>query len=220
MDTIENNAIDDKTGWVVFLDVFGFEAMFTTQENYNDLHIRLKTCHEKVAQKIVMLEEKTFKIIFSDSLFLFYIVTNEENKHQVLKQCISDIRSILSIFAEQDLCLKGGMAYGQVIYGNNILLGAPVLRAYGYEREMIIPLVLLPLKEVLEYEKNEKYAYLPQMNDCRLKNGGIIYGSCILPRKLKAFTQLAKTKYEEYRITGPYDVAHRWKQALDFVKNL
>jgi hypothetical protein len=200
-------------GWVVFLDVFGFGAMLHDHD-YAATQDRLIGCRERLLDLPGWRESPPSIHSFSDSTFLFYEVTAAKDKLPILRRCKEDIEQVLGIFAESELPLRGGIAYGSVAFGTGSIVGEAVARAVRYESSLRIPLVLLPAREVIGEDSHGEIGWLPEMTDIELKEGQLIHGGLIFPRPLEVLTRLATQRYESYKIWGPYDVAKAWHQVL------
>lgn len=207
----------DRQGWVVFLDVFGFTAMLDSQE-IEDTHRRLTTCHKRMSNLPTWSTDPPLTYLLSDSVFLLYLVPTPETKFQVMRRCIQDVEEVLGVFAQDDLPLRGGIAYGKVRTGPLTLVGQAVARAASYEASFPLPLVLLPAREILGESCTTDW--VPEMTDVGLKNGQLMLAHTVFPKPLEALTDLATRRYEESRIWGPYDVANAWHQVLEEIRSL
>ena len=153
---------------------------------------------------------------FSDSVFLFYQVTDNKNHLVVLQKCIDDLITLMGIFVKEELPLRGGMAYGDVIAGQNILIGKPVIRAVQNEGLIDAPLILLPASELLD-NSLLMYGHRPKLEDIDLKNNESMRGKLISSFPKDDYIELILKKYEHYVVNGPYQIAPKWDKANKFI---
>lgn len=218
MDTIEYGV---HFGWVVYLDVYGLKAMMKERQ-YLGLAERLSKCYSEVKCKLPWDESQPVYLNFQDTVMLFYSVdaSHDEDKFSVLQRCLGDVQEILVIFFQAEFPLRGGIAYGEVAYNANLLLGSAVERAIQYEKEVAAPLVLLPAKEYVEMSDNASTclsSVAPRVQDVALKDGGFLYGILLHPRPVDGFVKFIREKYRHHGLYGPPEVAKAWGEAYLYI---
>ncbi len=199
-------------GWVVFLDVFGFRAMLDARDGA-ELQGQLARCRVRMFGMPEWKDSPPHVYTLSDSVFLLYEVPSPVEKLPVLKRCREDVEELLGIFAEEKLPLRGGISFGEVIFGPFVLIGQPVARAVEYEGRLPVPLVLLPAKELAD-AAGEGIVWLPNMTDIDLKDAHLMHGVLLSPSPIDPLIGLAEEELLETRIHGPYHVAKAWSETL------
>jgi len=208
-----------QNSWVAFLDVFEFTAM-VKNVGYEKLGVKLEECHRKIFKLMQSRNDQSSLFIFSDSIFLSYSIADEQKRLEDLTKCIDYMRHILDIFVECELPLKGGLAFGPVLHGEKQLFGEPLVRAVMYGKMNNVPMVLLPMFELTEFQKTMQATRLPEPLDIELNNHGNVYSTYVVPNKLSNFKELAMKEYERYRIVGPYNVARAWRKTVRYIDGL
>lgn len=214
----EGSEAKKATGWVVFLDVFGFGAMLVDRDSA-EIQGQLARCRDRMLQMPAWEDDAPNVYAFSDSVFLLYEVASPVEKLQVLKRCREDVEELLGIFADEKLPLRGGISFGEVNFGPFVLIGQPVARAVEYEGRLRVPLVLLPAKELGDAEAGG-IGFLPKMEDVELKDGHLMHGVLISPIPIDSLIELADEEFLETRIHGPYHVASVWKEVLSVLRRV
>lgn len=202
-----------KSGWLAYVDVYGFVSMLEAKKD-EALSRQLSKCHEELSRLPLWDANPPHICIFSDSMFIFYpVLGNEaEEKFEVMQRCIDDVGDIMALFADKGLPLKGGIAYGELSVGENLLVGSAVVRAVQYEKMIGMPVVILPVRELLEKQSETVIVMnAPPLQIVTLKNGDILEAHVILPEHLEEFQVLARKRYDHHKCWGPYDVAKAWQ---------
>ena len=207
----------NNDAWVVFLDVFGFSSMVTSRDN-SKLLGQLRNSYEAVFKMDFWNENIVKSFAFSDNIYLVFPINKKGDNLSILQKCIDAVSQMQNSFVVEGLPLRGGIAYGSVYFENNLLLGETVLRAYHYEQLLHIPLVLLPACEIIRTGRKEATPFLPPPKDILLKNNELIFGAYIHPEPIDNMERMAKEKYEDHRLNGPYGIARSWKDTLEEVQ--
>ena len=208
----------DYSGWLVFLDVYGFKAMMK-ESSTSVLTSKLNSCHSVVEKKIDWNGNGPINFFIQDSIFLFYPVDEENDKYLMLQKCITDVENIMDIYYKDNLPLRGGIGYGDITYSKNTIIGDVLIRVLEYESEILAPLVFLPASEYVDKIENGKEYFsvaVPIPKTIKLKSG-IRYGTMLLPSPTDGFKDFVCEKCKETALNGPAKVAEAWKQAYDYI---
>ena len=201
--------------WVAFLDVYGFSDMVRSQ-NPEHLSRRLLKARAEVVRIASTSESKPVMHSLSDSIFLVYPISTRSSKWTALRRCIDDTQSILATFVKHGLPLRGGVAFGKVSYGPNLLLGRAVLAAVNYEDIVPAPLVLLPAREISGKAGHIEFP-VSDIHNIILKDGGTMSAKLLFPSPIDGFYELVLLRAEQLALNGPYLVATAWNNARDFL---
>ena len=205
-----------RNGWVVLMDVYGFSDMLAKEGSLN-LHKRLS----RVKNTICILEKtlreinEVYTYLFSDTIILFFPVDVQENKGEVLSKTTHFIREVLGICLENDLCMRGSIAYGEVTYEKNLIIGTPIVTAYRYEQSLVSPVLFLPFKELvnLDFEAdNERDRQI-----VILKDGTPIAGYVIDPYPFEKWDEAVKRNFDLYIVKGILGPAKAWYEAKNYL---
>lgn len=219
MDTLNNGV---NFGWVAYLDIYGFTAE-SLEQNARDLRVRLNRCHTKTLQMITSGKYRPVCLLYQDTVILFHPTHKHDSEDKLLnlQRSVGDVQEILGIFLEEELPLRGGIAFGEVTYGPHFIFGPAAYNAMKYEKLVAAPFVLLPTKEHVIRFTNQKH-YLstaaPRPITIELKSGeGITSGSLYYPTPIERFIEFTKIKYNEHLVSEHPRVAKAWKNAWVFI---
>lgn len=206
-------------GWVVYLDVYGFAASVEDEKQMMAVTRRLVRALAKLDEGVVWAGRIPRRLAFSDSLFLFYPARRGQTRTDALQDCVADVEQVMRVYADESLPLRGGLAFGNVVYGQGLLVGAPVVRAHRYEGLMPAPLALVPKKEMIDPRHPTKFDWEVLTEKLSLKDGMVMDGMLVMPSPIEWFATLVDRKLGEHAISGPYDVALAWMKAREFIRN-
>ena len=204
-----------REAWVVFLDMYGFSAMVESCPTKR-LFRAINMAHKQVKDKVCQHQYVPELFFLSDSMFLIYSVAKPEDKWPVVHHCLECLPEIIYIFAENGFPVRGGIAFGEVQFSADILVGLPVVQAVLYEKLSPIPCVLLPVRELLQ-GKDCDDPLVKDVDLLTLRDGSLMAGRVIYPRPIEGFLKLANSKVRKYSVTGPYNVAKVWFDALNYI---
>ncbi len=206
-------------GWVVYLDVYGFAASVEDEKQMMPVTRRLVRALAKLDEGIDWAGRTPRRLAFSDSLFLFYPARRGQTRTDALQDCVADVEQVMRVYADESLPLRGGLAFGNVVSGPGILVGAPVVRAYRYEGLMPAPLALVPKNEMIDPRHPTEFDWEVVTEKLSLKDDMVMDGMLVMPSPIEWFATLVERKLGEHAISGPYDVALAWMKAREFVQN-
>jgi hypothetical protein len=203
----------------VFLDVYGFSAM-VEREMSAPIQKRLIDAHKKARRLIKNRSPETIYLFISDSTCLVYPVPHRTDALACLDQCAADVSEIMDLFFKSGLPVRGAAAFGEVAYGDNILVGRPVLRAVNLEKSLPFPLVAVPLHEI--YPSGRKRSELEEWGRCTLhqiavRPEGKMHALLIFPSELDEFAQYVEGTLDDCLTTGPPAVASAWALTNEYV---
>ena len=211
------DAPQEAEAWVAFLDVYGFSNFVAQSERTATLPETFQTlqaAHTEFAAKRSSHPEIFF---LSDNIFLVR-KTNGDNFGQ-FQELLADIRVLMDTFVKRSLPLRGGVAFGSVLFGPNLLIGSAVARAVDYEKAIHAPLVIVPERELADGQvlrfarpRSELIIQLPD------RSLGLFSGLVVRPGNQAQYKQYALQQYRILRRTGPARAALAWKQALDVLE--
>ncbi|MGD0165879.1 MAG: hypothetical protein ABSC51_01120 [Gaiellaceae bacterium] len=117
-------------------------------------------------------------------------------------------------FVELDFPLRGCITFGDVIRQDDLLVGAPVIRAVRGEAMIEAPFVVLPARETVGclLKPNRDYGITVSGN-------GLMAGYIVTPAPIYPLHDLARRKLEKYALEGPHSIASVWRSALSFIEN-
>ena len=221
------NALDEREhrfgvfdAWVVYLDVYGFSAMVKGGMSA-ELQERLIRTHKK-ARKLVKRNSPDATYIFiSDSTCLVYPAPENSNRLANLDRCAEDVSEIMTLFLEEGLPLRGSAAFGEVAYGDRILVGRPVLRAVSLEKSIPFPLVVVPLSEL--YPSGKSPTELDNwgrftLQKIAVRPTGQLHALIIFPSNLDSFAEKVRRLLDRYLTFGPPEVAVAWALASEHLQ--
>lgn len=142
---------------------------------------RLQCVHSQISQ---MHELKACKIyMFSDSLILTSDATGEPA--DTVDLLITAVRKILSAGLDKKLLFRGAIAYGEMICGDRVCVGTPLIRAVDMEKRLYFPIVVVPAAEALNSGISETLLG-PEYSPTRTKSG-LILAQQIFPTDIGRF---------------------------------
>lgn len=202
-----------RTAFVAFLDVYGFSAMIAKEaSSARDVLDRLLAATKEAAKRFRAAHPTGHHYSFSDSTFLVFPCDGDlDSSGHALRACCEAVASTMALYIDHKLPLRGGIAYGPVIAGDQFLIGEPVERAVRYEKLVPGPLVLFPLAEARDHN-------LPGAREVHLRNGGVMKAKLIYPMPLETFQKFAIKQASYHSIHGPYEVAAQWVEARRFLE--
>ena len=208
----------ETEAWVAFLDIYGFTNSVLQSEKKRtlpDTFDTLRGAHAEFAKKRGSLP-KTF--FLSDNVF-FVRHVNGDNFAQ-FQALLADIRVFIDAFIKRKLPIRGGVSFGNVMIGPNLLVGSCVSRAVDYEKTIHAPLVIVPEIELAHAKvlgfaapRTELVVQLPD------RSFGLLNGLVVRPGNYARYKQYALEEYRNLRTVGPPRAALAWKQALDILEN-
>lgn len=210
----------EKTGWAVFADVFGFRALVEAERAPAGIVHQLRDTHEKVR---ALLEQETTPprmFHFSDCLFLFFSVGSATKKYEVLETCVNLTQRVMAEFVENELPLRGGIAYGKVAFAGDLLVGQPIIRAYRYEQVLPAPLLMLPATECTINSASETLHPLAPKGFTQivLKDNKNALAKLFAPEPIEDFSSLCAQLCRKYSIHGPWELTRPWLEASSYVE--
>lgn len=141
MTNVKNNQKNNKTKkrFVAVLDILGFKNKLNTI-GLNQISLYYRRLLEKLTLGCVQSETLSIRF-FSDTILLFsepidrYGVINDYLFVKAFDQMQNTCAAIMSIAVNQDLPLRGGIAFGDtyIVASKNIYLGQPMIDAHLIE---------------------------------------------------------------------------------------
>lgn len=203
--------------WVLFVDVYGFTSM-TMSVSSERLAKKLRRVERALTSNIRFGRTKPLLYWFSDSLFCVYpSKDNLRESTELLKQITIDVLILYQAYAQEDLPLRGGAAFGKVTAEGRRVVGAPVIRAVSYEKLIELPFVLVPAGELRKPQ--DDYEFITPLERVELRNGDVMLGKLIVPGAREHYRELALNQYRKTLIEGPYNVARVWERTLQRIDN-
>ena len=211
--------VTEVSAWVSYLDVYGFKAIVGTSEvgrEQNELYSRLSSIHSQLLNRI---NKNTTLHILSDNYFLINPVGDDPIS--AYEHFLADIRAVINLHIAADLPIRGGVAYGRVETGPNVLVGRAVIRAVHYEKLCRVPLVMLPAKEV---ELANIGIQPPKFVDHHVvdehSSPGIVSATFVVPVNPRSYVEYCENKYNHLRIYGPEKVAKDWSDVSKILSKI
>jgi L-rhamnose mutarotase len=217
--------------WVVYCDVYALNLVIKEQREEAALRL-IRTAHQNIRELLFDSGIRYSSLHLQDSLFLVFpdepdpdidepnepVRFAQERRQQQWQELVA---RVLAIFAEHELILRGGAAYGQVATDSSTVLGQPVYRAIEYEKLVGVPVVLLPCKEysrmfdpqadVSSMKQIDQFA--PPFQIVPTRNGGEILAVPILPAPRDAFERIVARRLLESRFEGHGPSVMFWNEA-------
>ncbi len=193
--------------------MYGFSELIRSNPPECTLR-KLFSAHQDVEDKVLSRFSEAVSFTFSDCMFLVF----PDADRSKLREFCAAIESILAIFIGYELPLRGGAAYGDVVYRDRFLLGLPVIDAYSYEQLIPAPLVLLPTKELVSKDSAIVPSRAQPVEAVELKGGGIMEGKLIWPTPEDSYLRFVRERSREALVHGPPLVAEAWARANEFVQ--
>lgn len=209
-------------GWVVFLDIYGFSFMIESNEA-SEIHRKLSLCHSDINNllKTTTYQYKTY--FFSDSIFVVFPLINQadnqyhKDKEEIMKHCLNKAQDIMGICVKHDFPVRGGMAFGEIRYSDNLLIGRAVVKAHTYETMIEVPLLVLPYNEL----SGTSFMKAHSLKDIIiLKDNSPIFAKLFFPFPKDEFLQLVEDKFQKYCLNGPQAPAKAWYNAKKYIESL
>ena len=149
--------------FVLFADVYGFSAMVKenmtlTNESLKDFHSKA----ERLLKKKISLSQDRYKIFYyllSDNIFLVYDADTCSNQLDCIRcwEAFHEVcAELYQISIECDLPLRGGVAAGDLIATEKVLLGKPVIEAAEFEKNIGLPFIFIQ-ESTLEFLYNATF---------------------------------------------------------------
>jgi hypothetical protein len=209
---VKGHAENVKTGWLSYMDVYGFSSLIENADNEEIADILLSV-HTKAAEKLAPLDHFQF---FSDSIFLFaaHDTSVGSDSGDSLRAVLDASRAIINESVRHDLFLRGSLAFGEVVIRTNIILGKPILRAYRREQSLPFPVVIVPEIEL-------EAGAIPQelaVHAIETKDG-IVSAAPILPHTQTGFFDKVHENARRLAKVGPDQVALGWARYSLFLQN-
>ena len=205
----------------LFADVYGFSAM-VLENDPDELSSRLRGFHKGISEILKRREKQTFKLIqFSDSIFLTK-AAGERNFLSNLESFLNVCLEIYSLSMTHRFPLRGCITYGDLRVTNSAIIGGALLQAYSIEKDIGLPLIILPGFTVHSFPNKFQQAiwkYLAEPIDLRLRDG-IISAVPILPSADLKVKNYAEERYIELAQSfGKERPAGAWKKLLQVIEN-
>jgi len=217
-----DDSVTKGQGWVVYLDVYGFTTMVDTDANAEAVARNLLTCHKRSIEFLGSSELVPEIYMFSDSVYLFYPVLERRHKYNpVLETCFLQIRTVLDIFTDGHLPLRGGIAYGNVWRSESVLIGPPITRAHSNEARIRAPVVWLPGDECLPHpSSSEPEADAAFLEMVELKGENVKVPGRVITPGITGFTDLVEDIYRKCVLHRmPSNVVAAWESAKNWIEH-
>jgi hypothetical protein len=200
--------------------VYGFSAKVEAGMS-RELQRQLVQTHKHARQLLKIKSPETIYSFISDSTCLVYPVQAAADKMSVLDRCAGNVSEIMDLFFARDLPVRGCASFGEVVYGDNILVGPPVVRAVELEKSLPFPLVVVPLREV--YPRGERRNELEDwgrytLQQVAVRPDGRMYAYLIFPSKLDEFGRYVAENLERCLTSGPPAAAAGWRLTDRYLK--
>ncbi|MEW6194238.1 MAG: hypothetical protein AB1521_03660 [Bacteroidota bacterium] len=208
-----------SNGLVFYFDIYGFSSLVSKNESPNNLVVSILDIWDFIKINIVP-KRNCIPYLFSDCGFLFYPHSDNFEKTEFLTDIFDDIKEILHAYLKKNFFLRGAIAYGDIHYTNNLILGDAVVRAVKYESEYCPgPFIMFPTKECYDFFKyDEHFIKLFHEDVIILKHRDQLMESLIiLPADKKLYLDQIESKISEYSRNGPHNYANFWFQSREFL---
>lgn len=208
-----DSAIRDFNAWIVYCDIFGFSAY--VRDDVTKVTNALYKGHTTLYDRFVSRNPEVHIKLISDSIFLIFEVVTDKEKPSILQTCVEDVQWLMSKFVDLRLPLRGGISYGKIYFGDDLLLGDAVVRAVRHEAMIPAPFVLLPVNEMDGLSRSE---FPNGITKVPVKGDGLIKCALIRPNPIDGLLELAKELSDKYCTSGPYPQGKVWSDALDYIQ--
>lgn len=203
----------------LFADVYGFSSRII-QDDLQALSKELESLHLRIEEIISRRDSLNLDLIqFSDTFFLTADLTQSPNGQ--LEDFLHVCCEIYESSFESDLPLRGAITFGEVLPLRNALLGAPVIQGAHIEKDLNIPLIVMPTFTLRELEKNfgadvgNRFAKPRQLEF----QNGFMSVIPILPWDSTFIKEYANSKYEKLSETyNKSKPAGAWKKLIDILE--
>jgi hypothetical protein len=239
----------DAYWWVAYLDAYGFSQTVTEASSNRTavaptsgrskvtachpleaVHLQLQGAIDEARQRLGSEYPATAMLAVSDCIFLVAPIKTSTTATATssMLAAINSTRVVLTALDLYGFTMRGGVACGSGVFfdkATGTLLGAPVLRAVAYEKELAPPLVWLPEIEMRVVDMQvpgglakDLFPNAPTIAETR--DGGLLATRVILPGDDKSFRRLLDQRYQKYIVNGPASVARSYRDALSIVEDL
>lgn len=140
-------AAQKLTGWVGYLDIYGF-GTFLNEDSFTETTNMLLKLQAKIDKKIQGVRDEVGRdhlgyFMFSDTLIIWMGAEPRDiNKFRNFYELISAINLEAS---KENFLFRGACCYGDLIASPNFILGDCYLRAYNLESKVILlPQIVVP----------------------------------------------------------------------------
>ncbi|MBU4231351.1 MAG: hypothetical protein KKF43_02355 [Proteobacteria bacterium] len=206
--------MSDANYLVAYFDVYAFSNM-VREDSLASLSIRLTKTAKAIKERA---DENGLKLfVFSDCGFLLCEMPTSSSleRDNLIRRFIHQIEILCDDFLEQDMLVRGGVAYGQVFIDDSIIVGPPIIEAVRLEGAIPAPFILFPLKVAKELNVE---SYIPIFL-LTLKQGNIIRAGLIYPTDTANYRLLLEKLTKESICRGD-PVAAKSQHALDMVNHI
>ncbi len=217
--------------FILFADVYGFSAMVNS--NLDETNDKLKKLHTRF-ERIINIKIKSacdnYSIqyyLLSDNVFLVYDTGESKNQTQSTQCWEAFYDTCLKLYEASidfDLPLRGGIGAGDLISEGTRLLGAPIIEAAEFEKNISLPFIFIP-ESIISYLHENKVFSTKYFEKYENKSVDIPYQqgliACypILPLNGEKIENYAKSKYHKYRgAIKTSKPAKAWKDAMFFIQ--
>jgi len=187
------------------------------QYSIEDLHAKLFKIWKFINKEIKTHD--TIPVLFSDCGFIVF--RRQENQSiDLIRKCISCLENLQNKYLDEGLFLRGSVAYGDVIFKKNLLIGQPVVLAAKLEPNCPSPYIFFPLNEMKKLSTQSEIDYaVTKIQNMRFKNNdGMLRGLCIYPTNYTLYKTKIKQLSEKYLVTGPPEYGKFWFDTLMSLK--
>jgi len=201
------------TGWLAYLDVYGFSAE-VRENSLVSVVKRLRRLQSDVAKTISA--KRAAKYVFSDSVVIFWPATASE-RQKIATDAIDVLRTLQKLARLYDFLLRGVVTYGIMSTGPDYFVGEPLLRAVRLEQLLSIPLVVVP---DVDLNPDENALPLPYQIANVPTKIGLTRAYPILPAPRRDLSSWVEQKAFKHLREGPHEVAQAWHGLHEFLQKL
>lgn len=192
--------MNSKCSLVGYLDCYAFSSLADKRQLPNI--VADFTFIKNNVSSILNKPNVTFHF-FSDFCFIMQDLSINKSKSDFRHSFnifIDLIVACYDIYIQRGLLIKGGIALGEVITVDNILIGKPITAAVRLEQNGIAPIILFPANILDEYSGPG----FPGITNIPLKDERVIRASAILPKNIAhlQYLLLEALNYESYIISS------------------
>ncbi len=213
---IFSNKPTKSNALIIYIDILGFSASVSSavENNITSLlrvWLKIKNYYQKNSSVILNF--------FSDSLFIAYLVPSKTSINYKLSKLTQDLENVYDFYFDENFLIRGGIAYGEIHYNPNLLVGIPVIDAVYYESQINPgPFIIFPTKELAKIEHKELFGELKNPIELELKNNlGKMNCNIILPSDMSNFMLKIKELKTQYLTNGPYKFGAFWSSQYDLL---
>jgi hypothetical protein len=190
--------------WIAFVDIYGLAA---TSEEVGAARIVKATQELADFARNKATNCNLGVISFADTIILVASRLEKEDGFDRLVDCL---RSIQQFASERTFILRGGVAFGEVAYSDQICIGKAALKAHRIEQQLAAPIIFVPSSELSAIAPRHPQIQIP------LKNG-LQRGLVIVPQPLEPFKRTIIDHFENSLINGPPNVAYALNKAIQII---